>query len=437
MKKRKIKDVFAILGIALLLFTAVLTMSAGIVNAQPTATRTLPAEPISAGEFFTVSIEAQGYGIKGEVIETLPEGFVYSSTSLLQCQVEEITDEDAEKAGTRVYKFSLHDETSFTYTVKLRPDVREGSYTISGRLLDECIGGHTAIVVAELEEAEPTARRTLPEELVAVSESFTIEIEASHYGYFGNVVETIPKGFVYEDYSGLTPGSVEAKDDTVEFTLRGEPSFAYTVTASDTEGTYTFSGILKDEDKKEYDIEGDTEIEVGESGKEVTIGAPNITALRPVEAVVNNREDESKTFNITVNQTVNIIWQINGTEVQTNESVTEATYTNTSAVVGTWNVSAIATNITTGLSDMHTWIWCVTLTPTATPTPAVNITLTSTPIPPTPPPLVTPTPTPKPSPSHTSTPMPAPPGFKAGSVFVSIFAVAYLLLHRKKGDSEG
>jgi hypothetical protein len=192
---------------------------------------------------------------------------------------------------------------------------------------------------------------------------------------------------------------------------------------------------LIDEDKDEYDIGGDTEIMVGEKGGEVTL-LRNITAWKPITAVVNNAVGELRAFNISINQPVNIIWQINGTEVQTNESVTEARYTNTSALVGTWNVSAIATNITTGLSDMHTWIWSVTLTPTATSTPAVNINLTLT-LTSTPTPLVTPTPKPKPSPSHTTTPMPALPGFEAGFVFVSIFAVAYLLLHRKKGASGG
>jgi hypothetical protein len=38
---------------------------------------------------------------------------------------------------------------------------------------------------------------------------------------------------------------------------------------------------------------------------------------------------------------VDVSWQINGTVVQTNASVTEASYTNTSAVNGVWNVSAI------------------------------------------------------------------------------------------------
>ena len=426
---RKRKSVLAIR--LLLLLTAVVIMTTGIADATPTATRTLPAELVPADRSFQVEIEISDYGT---VVETLPEGFIY-----MQSPLDPIPKAVKVYGATNTIEFKLTRDKYFTYTVALRYyDLDEGTYAFSGILRDENgkeyeIGGDTEIVLGEPEgddDAEPTATRTLPEEPVAAGETFSIEIEASHYGIHGYVVETLPDGFVLEDYSGL----VEVDDNTVKFELWGEPSFSYTVTAPDEEDTYTFSGILIDWDKNEYDISGDTEIVVGEEGGEITLPT-NITAWKPIEAVVNNAVGELRTFNISVNQTVNIIWQINGTEVQTNESVTEATYTNTSAVVGTWNVSAIATNITTGLSDMHTWIWSVTLTPTATSTPAVNITLTSTPTPPTP--LVTPTPTPKPSPSHTSTPMPAPPGFEAGFVFVSIFAVAYLLLHRKKGDSEG
>jgi hypothetical protein len=426
---RKRKSVLAIR--LLLLLTAVLIMTTGIADATPTATRTLPAELVPADRSFQVEIEISDYGT---VVETLPEGFIY-----MQSPLDPIPKAVKVYGATNTIEFKLTRDKYFTYTVALRYyDLDEGTYAFSGILRDENgkeyeIGGDTEIVLGEPEgddDAEPTATRTLPEEPVAAGETFSIEIEASHYGIHGYVVETLPDGFVLGDYSGL----VEVEGDTVEFELWGEPSFSYTVTAPDEEDTYTFSGILIDQDKNEYDISGDTEIVVGEEGGEITLPT-NITAWKPIEAVVNNAVGELRTFNISVNQTVNIIWQINGTEVQTNESVTEATYTNTSAAVGTWNVSAIATNITTGLSDMHTWIWSVTLTPTATSTPAVNITLTSTPTPPTP--LVTPTPTPKPSPSHTSTPMPATPGFEAGFVFVSIFAVAYLLLDRKKGDSEG
>ncbi|NQE52434.1 hypothetical protein C5S29_02480, partial [ANME-1 cluster archaeon GoMg3.2] len=142
--------------------------------------------------------------------------------------------------------------------------------------------------------------------------------------------------------------------------------------------------------------EKEEEVEEEEGGRDGTIASPGITAWGPFESVVNNTEGESRTFNISVNQTVEISWQINGTEVQTAEAVTEAVYTNTNAVAGTWNVSVIATNAITELHDMHSWIWNVTPVPTATPTPALNITTT---------PISTPTPlppvTPKPKPART------------------------------------
>ncbi|RLI06899.1 hypothetical protein DRO24_04170, partial [Candidatus Bathyarchaeota archaeon] len=63
-------------------------------------------------------------------------------------------------------------------------------------------------------------------------------------------------------------------------------------------------------------------------------GPPSITDFSPTDTTPANVEGESKTFSITVNQTVDVSWQINGTEVQTNTSVTEASYTNASAVIG-------------------------------------------------------------------------------------------------------
>jgi hypothetical protein len=98
---------------------------------------------------------------------------------------------------------------------------------------------------------------------------------------------------------------------------------------------------------------------------------------------------------VTVDQEADISWQINGTEVQTDEGVTEAEFTR-SAVAGTWNVSAIATSTETGLSSMHTWIWSVTPTPTLAP----GVTPTPTP---------TPTPAATPSPGQVVTPTVMPP----------------------------
>ena len=177
----------------------------------------------------------------------------------------------------------------------------------------------------------------------------------------------------------------------------------------------------------------DEEVEVDEEdiGEEVTLVSPNITAWKPGEVVISDTVGESKTFNISVNQIADISWQINGTEVQTDESVTEAVYTSTSAVIGTWNVSVIATNTTTGLSDMHTWIWCITRTATVAPTPTLAPEVTSAPEADT---EGTPTLQEKktvskekttPLPATTSTPKA--PGFEQVFAVTLILAIAYIL----------
>ena len=182
--------------------------------------------------------------------------------------------------------------------------------------------------------------------------------------------------------------------------------------------------------------EDDEEEEEEEVGEEVIPGSPVITTWKPADAAVSNAVGESRTFNITVDQIADISWQINGTEVQTNESTREAVYTNASADIGTWNVSAIATNTTTGLSDLHTWIWSVTLTPATTVTPSPTLAPGVTPTPtPTLAPGGTPTPEPaekaKPTPTPKPTPKPAVPGFEVVFAIVGMVAITYLLLRRR------
>jgi cell division septation protein DedD len=169
--------------------------------------------------------------------------------------------------------------------------------------------------------------------------------------------------------------------------------------------------------------EKEEEEEEEEVSEEVIPGSPKITVWRPAEAVIGNVVRESRAFTISVNQIADISWQINGSVVQTNESVTEAAYMNTSAAIGTWNVSAIATNTTTELSDTHSWTWHVTLTATPAPTLAPRVTPAPTRAPgvtPTPKPAATTRTTAKPK--STPTPTPKPAGFEA------IFAIAMLAI---------
>lgn len=79
----------------------------------------------------------------------------------------------------------------------------------------------------------------------------------------------------------------------------------------------------------------------------------NIYPISPVHDIIG----ASRTFNITIDQAADVSWYINGTQVQSNGTVSKARYTDDSAAVGTWNVSVLATN--DNGSVRYTWTWNV------------------------------------------------------------------------------
>ncbi len=80
----------------------------------------------------------------------------------------------------------------------------------------------------------------------------------------------------------------------------------------------------------------------------------NITSYSPISPIIDN-EGATRTFNLTLDETVELTWYINETHVSSNSSVTAGNYTNTSARSGKWNVSAVANN--SNGSVVKTWIW--------------------------------------------------------------------------------
>ena len=106
------------------------------------------------------------------------------------------------------------------------------------------------------------------------------------------------------------------------------------------------------------DDDGDANgVIVDHGGPGIPVAAPNITSFAPLSPV-NDTVCNWRTFNITVNQTVNMSWYVNGSLLSTNHSVTEANYTLHADVVRVLNVTAIAAN--NNGTDMQTWIWDVT-----------------------------------------------------------------------------
>ncbi len=84
-----------------------------------------------------------------------------------------------------------------------------------------------------------------------------VTITATDFGGFGLVRETLPEGFSYSG-SSLSDVSVTVDGQTASFVLLGDRSFTYTADAPDVEGTYTFTGVVKDADKDERPVGGDS-----------------------------------------------------------------------------------------------------------------------------------------------------------------------------------
>jgi endonuclease/exonuclease/phosphatase family metal-dependent hydrolase len=93
------------------------------------------------------------------------------------------------------------------------------------------------------------------------------------------------------------------------------------------------------------------------SSKEIILTHTPIITGFPQETQVSDIAGASRSFNITANQTVDVKWYINGTEVFNQTGTNESSYTDTSAAQGTWNMTAVAQNANG--SAMQKWTWVV------------------------------------------------------------------------------
>ena len=213
---------------------------------EPSASRSLSAESVNTGDEVTVTITADGFGSFAEVVETLPDGFSYVSSSGLP--------EDQVMVEGQTVTFSLFGRSAtFTYTVEASNEA--GSYSFSGEFSgvddnfdafrDVTVDGPSSVTVEAAETSEPTASRLLPAASVNEGDPVTVTIVADGYDAFADVVETLPAGFAYVSTTGLPADQVTTDGQEVTFSLLGVAAphtFTYNVTASSEAGSYSFSG---------------------------------------------------------------------------------------------------------------------------------------------------------------------------------------------------
>ena len=133
---------------------------------------------------------------------------------------------------------------------------------------------------------EPTAAmatRSFSPDPVAPGGTLTVTIDIADYGTFGTITETLPDGF---SYLSSTHNSVahpfNRNSQMVRFTLLGNTSVAYTVTASSVEGTHTFSGTLTDSGMNDIPVGGESTVTVGDAPLGVTLAYAGTTPAAPV-----------------------------------------------------------------------------------------------------------------------------------------------------------
>ena len=221
--------------------------------AGPSATRSFDKASVAPGGRVTVTIQVANYGGIGRVTETLPAGFAYVSST-------------HDSAGVNVdgqeVRFTLQGDSSVAYTVTASRTA--GSHSFSGMLRDSdranhTVGGATGVTVTA--PAGPSATRSFDPASVAPGGRVTVTIQVANYGGIGRVTETLPAGFAYVSSTHDSAG-VNVSGQEVRFTLQGDSSVAYTVTASRTAGSHSFSGMLRDSDRANHTVGGATRVTV-------------------------------------------------------------------------------------------------------------------------------------------------------------------------------
>ena len=144
--------------------------------------------------------------------------------------------------------------------------------TLLGVLAIVGVAGLSLLIPNAVNADEHSATRSFISGSVAAGAELEIQITAQDYGTFGQVEETLPEGFTYLRSDDLPDSSIQVDGQTVKFTLLGDETFHYTVSTPLTSGEYTFSGVVRNNDRDENPVTGAATVTVS--------GAPLPTAER-------------------------------------------------------------------------------------------------------------------------------------------------------------
>ncbi len=259
-------------------------------EAGPAADRDLPPSVLVNAEF-DVEIDISNAQF-GQVVETLPANFAFVTTDTVDVQCEVISGMPeggvtGEITGAREATFTFFASSatasSFKYSVTAPSSAVTGA-AFAGVLKvgpeeEYPVGGDSTMNVTPA--AVPAADRDLPDSVV-VNAEFEVEIDMTNV-LLGQVVETLPEDFAFvttdtydvqcEIISGPEDAGLEGvvsetnpREATFTFfaaTTASAMSFKYSVTApGSTVDDAAFAGVLKVGPEEQYDVGGDTTMDV-------------------------------------------------------------------------------------------------------------------------------------------------------------------------------
>ena len=171
---------------------------------------------------------------------------------------------------------------------------------------------------------------------------FSFNITGLPAGKKVNVTITLPcnapEGIKYWVYNGF---------DWIDIPVVGGDDYDKNITIT-----------LLDGGDEDYDHEANGQIVVylsGPGGK-----PPEIIGFAPKNTTIYDSAGACRTFNVTVNQTVNIIWSLDDDPQQSNESVREASFDFCRPVEGEFKITASAKNIyNPSAGDKQSWTWII------------------------------------------------------------------------------
>ena len=234
-------------------------MAVGMVAAQtdPSATREFDTASVAAGGGPVVATITVSGATAAVVTETLPTGFAYVSSSLLDNQVRPDPDD------SQRIRFILADsaDNPFTYTVT----VSEAGSIVGKLTVDRSeydVTGHDRVTVQE--STDPSATREFDTASVAAGGGPVVATITVSGATAAVVTETLPTGFAYVSSSLLDNQVRPDPDDSqrIRFILAdsADNPFTYTVTVSE---AGAISGKLT-VDRIEYDVTGHDRVTVQE-----------------------------------------------------------------------------------------------------------------------------------------------------------------------------